>query len=662
IRVSSRCSKASSSSDWKTVACSSAPSASRVFDMFSRRRRKNPRRWGSWSSAAAGGGGASSPRKNSSCQVRVTRGSLGCHVARALEAAGDHAGDAVAAHAHPVEGVGGVHRPLLVRDDDELGPVRVAPDELEEAVDVDVVERGLDLVQDVEGARAGQEDGEHERQRDEGLLAARQQGQSLRSLARRRDLDLDARIVLLLLLVRVGLRRVRGVLAGDHGARPLLGVDEAEAAPAAREQVLDDVLEVPGRGLEGLLEALPDAAVGLLDEALELREGGLEVAPLPLQLLDVRHGLLVLLLRKRVHGAELLAAALEPLDAGGEGLALVGGERLGGGRRRPRKRRGRSRLRRRLARGLGVEAQPLRDGGDLALDLGRAVAHLLGGHLSGRHRFARLAQPGLDAGLLVGAGAQGGGGLLAAGGVLLEVFFEGVAAGAHGSGRAVERGGGALAVAGGGLIALDAGAEPRERAGPLGALALDPLGHAALGAERGVQLGAAHGAGALVGSLAAAGDDPLGAADRLGRLGDLAARAPERDLGLLAGGLRIRQRLAGAIGGGTRGVLVLDRLLGGGDELVAAAALLEDALGAAGGGLGELAGGRVEEAYRAGDGDAFEFGRQGIEGVDDPDVVQQTLRGGCGRGLGRDMGDEGFGPGRWGGLGAPLGRPFGLPL
>src|SRR5688572_3140238 len=103
--------------------------------MFSRRRRKKPRRLGASSSVSLGGGGASSPRTNSSCQVRVTGGSLGCHVAGpgALEAARYHAGDAVAAHAHAVERVGGVHRSLLVRDDDELGPVRVAPDELEEA-------------------------------------------------------------------------------------------------------------------------------------------------------------------------------------------------------------------------------------------------------------------------------------------------------------------------------------------------------------------------------------------------------------------------------------------------------------------------------------------------------------------------------------------------
>src|SRR5919199_762209 len=83
------------------------------------------------------------------------RGRLRLEAALALLALGrrqlarDDLRDAVAAHAHAVEAVGGVHRPLLVRHDYELGPIGVAPHELEEAVDVRVVERGLDLVEDV---------------------------------------------------------------------------------------------------------------------------------------------------------------------------------------------------------------------------------------------------------------------------------------------------------------------------------------------------------------------------------------------------------------------------------------------------------------------------------------------------------------------------------
>ena len=56
-------------------------------------------------------------------------------------------------------------------------------DQAEEAVQVDVVERGLDLVHHVERRRAAAEHGEQERQRGEAALAARQQRQLLHVLA-----------------------------------------------------------------------------------------------------------------------------------------------------------------------------------------------------------------------------------------------------------------------------------------------------------------------------------------------------------------------------------------------------------------------------------------------------------------------------------------------
>ena len=58
-------------------------------------------------------------------------------------------------------------------DDDELGPVGEPPEELDESADVGVVERGLDLVQEVERARPREEVREQERDRAERLLAAR---------------------------------------------------------------------------------------------------------------------------------------------------------------------------------------------------------------------------------------------------------------------------------------------------------------------------------------------------------------------------------------------------------------------------------------------------------------------------------------------------------
>src|SRR5581483_533992 len=103
----------------------------------------------------------------------------------ALEAARDDLRDAVAAHRDAVEDVGRLHRPLLVRDHDELRAVGVAAQELDEAADVRVVERDLDLVEEVERARPREEEREEERDRAERLLAAGEEREPRHLLARR---------------------------------------------------------------------------------------------------------------------------------------------------------------------------------------------------------------------------------------------------------------------------------------------------------------------------------------------------------------------------------------------------------------------------------------------------------------------------------------------
>ena len=246
-------------------------------ERLSRRRRKTPRR--SSSASVAGCDRVSrAPRSTISCQVvgtsstalrrpaglasprspqrsppprwRCRRGvglfRLGRDFAR--QAPGDDLGDAVAAHADPVEDVGGVHRAFLVGDDDELGAVGEAADQLQEAVDVGVVEGGLDLVEDVEGARAGEEDGEDEGERDQRLLAAGEQRELAGRLAGRGDLDLDPELLALLFLLLVARAPSLGL-----GSPPALGVadrpqaDPAQAPAAAREEVLDHLLEVLAR-------------------------------------------------------------------------------------------------------------------------------------------------------------------------------------------------------------------------------------------------------------------------------------------------------------------------------------------------------------------------------------------------------------------------------
>ena len=203
----------------------------------------------------------------------------------------------------------------------------VAAQQREEAVDVEVVERGLDLVEHVERARPREEDREQEGQRRERLLAAGQQRQALHRLAGRRHLDLDAEQVLLvagILGLGLGLRRIgcsrrtrgRGprVLAAEHRARAGVIADQPQPAAAAREELVDDLLEVARGRLEGLLEGLADAPVGLGDQRAELAQRGLEVPALGLELLDVGERLRVLVLGQRVDRAELLAAPRQPLD------------------------------------------------------------------------------------------------------------------------------------------------------------------------------------------------------------------------------------------------------------------------------------------------------------------------------------------------------------
>ena len=149
---------------------------------------------------------------------------------------------AVAAHADAVEGVGDLHRLLLVRDDDELRAVAQLLEEGDEAAEVGVVERRLDLVHDVEGRGPRLEDRDEQRHRDERALATGEQREPLDLLARRPGLDLEA--------------------GRQHVGR----VGEHEPSLAAGEEPLEDALELHRRVLERLGEDLLDPLVDLLDD------------------------------------------------------------------------------------------------------------------------------------------------------------------------------------------------------------------------------------------------------------------------------------------------------------------------------------------------------------------------------------------------------------
>ena len=76
-------------------------------------------------------------------------------------------------------------------DQDELGVVRHVPHVLREAGDVDVIQRGLDLVEDTERGGRDFQDGEQQRDGGQALLAAGQKVDVLDVLARGLDLDAD---------------------------------------------------------------------------------------------------------------------------------------------------------------------------------------------------------------------------------------------------------------------------------------------------------------------------------------------------------------------------------------------------------------------------------------------------------------------------------------
>jgi len=97
-------------------------------------------------------------------------------------------------HRDAEQAIAGLHRALLVADDDELGLFPELGDEVEEPVEVDVVEGGLDLVHHVERRRPAAEHREQVGQRGQRPLAARQQRQLLDVLARRLGLDLDTAV------------------------------------------------------------------------------------------------------------------------------------------------------------------------------------------------------------------------------------------------------------------------------------------------------------------------------------------------------------------------------------------------------------------------------------------------------------------------------------
>src|SRR5436190_1940723 len=84
---------------------------------------------------------------------------------------GNEAGEPWLLHGDAVENIGGFHGLSVVGNDDELGLGAELAQHPDEPVDIRVVERRIDLIEDAEGARTVVEDRKGQRQSGEGTIS-----------------------------------------------------------------------------------------------------------------------------------------------------------------------------------------------------------------------------------------------------------------------------------------------------------------------------------------------------------------------------------------------------------------------------------------------------------------------------------------------------------
>ena len=204
---------------------------------------------------------------------------------RLLEPEADDAADRVVPDGHAVQRVGGLDRPPVVGDDDELRLVGEAPERVGEAPDVGLVERRVDLVEDAERDRPDLEHGEQQGDRRQGPLAARQHRERLGLLARWPGDDLDA------------------------GRAQVGRVGQRQLGEAAAEELLEAVREGALERGERRPEPIRDHRVELGDQVAGADDGGPQVGCLRLERLESRPERRVLIDGVRVDRAELVEAA-----------------------------------------------------------------------------------------------------------------------------------------------------------------------------------------------------------------------------------------------------------------------------------------------------------------------------------------------------------------
>ena len=174
-------------------------------------------------------------------------------VADVLEADRDLLRHARLLHRHAVDRVGAGHRLLRVRDDDELRPGEKVLEHLREAIDVGLVQGGVDLVEHAERAGPAAEDGQQQGHAGHRLFAAAQERNAPRLLAGRPGDDLDAAV-----------ENIDVLLQDDVGL-------------AAAEQIAEERLEMPLDGFQRLGKQPPAVGVDLLDDLFQRALGGRQI-------------------------------------------------------------------------------------------------------------------------------------------------------------------------------------------------------------------------------------------------------------------------------------------------------------------------------------------------------------------------------------------------
>ena len=183
-----------------------------------------------------------------------------------------------------------------MRHHNQLRTLPQLTNHLQQAREVAVIQRRLNLIEGVERRRARHINRNQQRQRSERTLTARQQRQALNLLTRRARVNLHTRIQ------RIG------------------RVVQLQVALASREKGLKDAAVVGVDVLHRGGEHLRNVAADLVHDRVQVAAGRLQILNLLIQVGVAFRQSLVLLQRQRVNGAQRLQFGAGCLEASADAL------------------------------------------------------------------------------------------------------------------------------------------------------------------------------------------------------------------------------------------------------------------------------------------------------------------------------------------------------